>query len=324
MSLRWLCGACVCAAFVLMAPAIGIEVTSPLAFSGDMGVKLDAEQAAEVSKLREGGELRLVPPKNAPEITCIKMRGTLVVAMLNRDMPPFFMEDKDGNMVGIDVEIAQAMAQELGVKVAFNRTANTFDEVVEMVVNGQADFGISKLSLTLPRAEKVKFSNPYVPLNKAVLINRLALEKARTSPDESLESLLNKPSSRIGVEADSSYVQYAKRIFPKATIVEFKSWDQDIAPKVLKGGLLAAFRDEWQVRKTMYSSPRSYFENLSIIVKEEPDPLMIIVPWNSTQLLAWANRFLEVLKVSFTSDDLMEKYKEMTESESSSIKGAAL
>lgn len=316
---RWLSWICLCLTLVLCMPAKGsvpaktIEMTSPLPFSGD--IQLDAEQAAALAKAPERTELRLVPPKNAPELTCIMRRGTLVIGMIDRNDPPFFMRDMDGNLSGIDVEIAREMARALGVKVAFNRDANNFDDVVDMVANRQADLGVSKLSLTLPRAARVLFSNPYVSLKKAVLVNRLALEKIRVNPEASLDDLLNQPSSQIGVEAGSSYVEYAKRIFPNATIVEFTSWERDIAPKVLNGELLAAFRDEWEIRETMFAAPQSYFENLSIVLKDEPDPLMIIVPWNSMQLLAWVNRYLELRKIKYTSDDLMKKYIEMTQND---------
>ncbi|MEN8236331.1 MAG: ABC transporter substrate-binding protein [Pseudomonadota bacterium] len=315
MPARWLTWICLCVAFALCVPASGsVEVTSPLPFSGD--IQLDAEQATSLDwRASKSAELRLIPPKNAPDLTCIKSRGVLVIGMINRDMPPFIMRDKDGNLSGIDVEIAREMARELGVKVAFNRSANTFDDVVEMVANRQADLGVSKISLTLLRAEKVRFTNPYVPLNKAILINRLALEEVRTNPEASLEDLLNRPSSQIGVEAGSSYVEYAKRIFPKATLVEFESWDRDIAPKVLNGELLAGFRDEWGVRETMFAAPQSYFENLSIVIKDETDPLMIITPWNSLQLLAWVNRFLEIKKINFSTDDLMKRYQEIKTTE---------
>ncbi len=318
---RWLMWTGLCVMLVFSCSAQGIEVTSPLPFSGD--ITLEAKQEESISQGSERTELRLVLPKDAPELACIKRRGTLVIGMLNHDVPPFIMEDSQGNLIGIDVEIAREMANELGVKVAFNRNASTFDEVVDMVANRQADLGISKLSITLARAERVKFSDPYVSLNKAVFVNRLALEKIRKNPEESIESLMNRPSSSIGVEAGSSYVHYAKRIFPNANIIEFNSWDKDIVPKVLKGELLAAFRDEWAIRQSMYAAPKSYFENLSIIIKDEPDSLMIIVPWNSSQLLAWANQFLQVKNIKFTSDGLMQKYQKMIKSDPGKIQEEA-
>src|SRR5690349_21980735 len=84
----------------------------------------------------------------APEFARIVNRGELVVAMLGVDQPPFF-ETRNGRLQGIDVDIANEMAAKLGVQVRFNRDAKTFDGVVSLLANGDADLAISKLSRTL-------------------------------------------------------------------------------------------------------------------------------------------------------------------------------
>ena len=95
----------------------------------------------------------------APEFARIINRGELVVALLGVDQPPFF-EEKNGKLSGFDVDFAREIAQKLGVRVRFNRQAQTFDGVVTLLAEGQADLAISKLSRTLSRARVVSFSAP--------------------------------------------------------------------------------------------------------------------------------------------------------------------
>ena len=80
---------------------------------------------------------------------------------------------------GLDVELIKGFAQKLGVKVSFLRTADSLDDVVSMVAKGEADLGISKLSITFNRTTKVLFTKPYIKLRKALIVNRTLLEQIR-------------------------------------------------------------------------------------------------------------------------------------------------
>lgn len=87
----------------------------------------------------------------APEFARIVTRGELVVAVLGVDQPPFF-ESRNGELAGVDIDLANEIAKKLGVAVRFNREAATFDGVVQLLATGRADLAVSKLSRTLPRA----------------------------------------------------------------------------------------------------------------------------------------------------------------------------
>ena len=104
-----------------------------------------------------------------PGIRSIKERGTLVVAVADLERYPFFYLDQDGALVGADIDLARAIGQALGVAVEFNRSVATFDGVVDLVARGEADVAISKLSVTLDRALRVRFSNPTSPSHRRSL-----------------------------------------------------------------------------------------------------------------------------------------------------------
>lgn len=58
----------------------------------------------------------------APYIGRIKQRGELVIAMLATDTPPFFYE-RNGELVGLEVDLAKSIAQALNVEVRLTREA---------------------------------------------------------------------------------------------------------------------------------------------------------------------------------------------------------
>ncbi len=136
---------------------------------------------APVSQLVKVPDGRLL----APDIARIVMRGELVVAMLGVDTPPFFYEKK-GELVGLEVDLAKSIAKELGVNVRFNRNAKSFNGVVDIIARGEADIALSKLSRTLARTQVISFSQPYLTLNHALLLNRVKFAqfaRDRTLPE---------------------------------------------------------------------------------------------------------------------------------------------
>lgn len=89
-----------------------------------------------------------------PDILRIINRGKLIVSVLDRDNPPFFMTNKSDQLYGSDIQVAKEIAEALGVDVEFRRSAATFNEVVDDVYQHNADIAVSKISRTLNRAKR--------------------------------------------------------------------------------------------------------------------------------------------------------------------------
>ena len=102
----------------------------------------------------------------------IKENKKLVVAV-SPDYPPFefktLVDGKD-QVVGSDIKLAQAIANELGVKLEV--TTMSFDNVLSSLQSGKADLAISGISVTDERKKTFDFSDPYYTSNI-----RLAVKK---------------------------------------------------------------------------------------------------------------------------------------------------
>ncbi|EMC39884.1 transporter substrate-binding domain-containing protein [Streptococcus mutans] len=107
----------------------------------------------------------------------IKNKGKIVVAM-NPEFAPFefktLVNGKD-TIVGADVEIAKAIAKELGVKVEFS--AMSFNNVLSSVQSGKADIGISGISATKERQKVYDFSDTYYESVNVVIVKKSELVK---------------------------------------------------------------------------------------------------------------------------------------------------
>ena len=83
--------------------------------------------------------------------------GTLVMAT-NAEFPPYEYYEGE-NVVGIDADIAAAVADKLGMELKIEDMA--FDSIIPAVTSGKADIGLAGMTVTEDRLENVDFSDTY-------------------------------------------------------------------------------------------------------------------------------------------------------------------
>ncbi len=241
----------------------------------------------------------------SPDIKRIMERGTLIVAMLDKDEPPFFMRDEQGNFCGLDVELAQDIAKKLGVEVEFRREAKTFDGIVDMVFSRQADVAVSYLSKTLERAKKVLFTDAYITLYQTLAINRLQAAQRKWG-NRPLE-FLNDKKVTIGTLKGSSYITFAREYFPLAVIAPYDNIGSAFND-ARDGKIMAAFFDNVFVKGWHDSNPDAALYVQTIICRDKEDPIALAVHWQDIQLHAWLNQYLRGAINDGTIDKLIAKY----------------
>ena len=224
----------------------------------------------------------------APDIARIVTRGELVVAMRSADTPPFFYMKK-GELVGLEVDLAKAIAKELKVQVRFERSAQNFNEVVDVVALREADLGLSKLSRTLARAQVISFTDPYLKLNHALILNRVKFAELARNRDFS--TVIRSFNGTLGVIQQSSFEYYAQKNFPQAKIRGFNSWE-DVIFALKKGEIMGAYRDELEIKRILKSDPTIALTLRTVTFKDLEDSLGIAVGIQDITLLAFVNQFL--------------------------------
>jgi cyclohexadienyl dehydratase len=93
------------------------------------------------------------------------------------DYRPFSMLT-DGKYEGHDIDVAELIAKELGVKVEYVQT--TWSKLLEDQAAGKYDIAVGGITRTLARMTKVDFLPPYAPFGKVALVRAEDKEKFKT------------------------------------------------------------------------------------------------------------------------------------------------
>ncbi|GAA5173616.1 ABC transporter substrate-binding protein [Pseudonocardia eucalypti] len=132
----------------------------------------------------------------------VRERGTLIVGDDGKGTPPLtFHADDDVTMIGVEVDVAQLVADTLGLKLDLRPTswANLFLSVE----SGQYDAGFSNITVTEERKDKYDFATYRVDL--------VAFEAARNSPIERVEKAAEIAGKAVAVTAGTNQEQILVR-----------------------------------------------------------------------------------------------------------------
>ena len=217
------------------------------------------------------------------EVKVLKM-GT------NAAFPPY--EYKDGeNIVGIDAEIAAAIAEKLGMELEI--VDMEFDSIITAVQQGGVDFGMAGMTVTEERLEEVNFSLSYATGVQVVIV-------AEDSDIVDLDGLTGK---KIGVQLGTTGDIYATGDYGEDNVIQYsKGADAVIA---LKGGDVQAVIIDNEPAKAFVEAN----EGLKILETEYAvEDYAIAFNKDNTELLDDVNEALKELKKDGTIDEIISKY----------------
>ena len=122
-------------------------------------------------------------------------KDTLTLAT-SADFPPYESIGDDGSYVGIDIEIAQAIADKLGKELVVENM--DFDAIINSVSTGKADMGMAGLTVTDERLQSVDFSTSYATGVQAIIV-------AEDSPITSVDDLYAEGAAyKVGVQISTT------------------------------------------------------------------------------------------------------------------------
>ncbi|MDR0840977.1 MAG: transporter substrate-binding domain-containing protein [Christensenellaceae bacterium] len=102
-----------------------------------------------------------------PTVDKIKAAGKLIM-LTNAGFAPYEFLGADNSVTGVDVEIAQAIAESLGVKLEI--VDMDFDSIVFAVQSGKGDLGVAGMTNTEERQKTVDFSINYVDTVQKIIV----------------------------------------------------------------------------------------------------------------------------------------------------------
>jgi len=145
------------------------------------------------------------------KIEKIKKAGKLIVGT-SADYPPYefhLLNEKEGDLVGIDIDIARAIANELGVELEIKDLV--FSRIFETLASGNIDIAIAGLHPTEDRKKVVNFSDIYLMAIQSLLIRKENSDRIKT-----IEDLRGK---KVGVQRESLQESMARSAVSSAEFV---------------------------------------------------------------------------------------------------------
>src|SRR5690554_2578181 len=92
--------------------------------------------------------------------------GRTLIMGSDTTYPPFETVDQDGNIVGFDIDVVNAICERINCVAQFQTTA--WDGIFAALANGEFDMIASGITITEERARVVEFTDPYHEVNQAV------------------------------------------------------------------------------------------------------------------------------------------------------------
>ena len=213
---------------------------------------------------------------------------TLVMAT-NAEFPPYEYHEGD-EVVGIDVDIASAIAEELGMELKVEDMA--FDSIIPAVTSGKADIGAAGMTVTPDREESVAFTDTYAHATQVIIVKE---DSDITGPDD----LVGKT---IGVQLGTTGDLYATDI-EDATVEQYNKGFE--AVQALTQDKIDAVISDGEPAKEFVAES----EGLKILDEAfTEEDYAIAVAKDNTELVDKINDALATLKESGKLDEIIAKY----------------
>jgi polar amino acid transport system substrate-binding protein len=192
----------------------------------------------------------VVPDRSTVDLLAeIKKSGKLRVGVA--EIVPWAMHDKDGKLVGFEIDVARKLARDMGVEVEFH--PDEFRYLIPDLEANRFDIIIAGFSIEARRALVVNFSEPYNVTDVTIATSKKMGGELKAMED------FNKKGVTIGVVEGMTSEDLAALEFPKASIQTYTE-DSALFTDLVAGKLAAAVAD----------SPR-----LEILGKLYPDAVAV-------------------------------------------------
>lgn len=244
--------------------------------------------------------------KKDTSVSDIKDKGTMVVA-LNPEFAPFefktLVDGKD-TIVGADVKIAEAIGEELGVKVKFS--SMSFNNVLASLQSGKADIAISGISATPERKKAYNFSEPYYESENVVLIKKTDLDKYTKTT--SLDGL------SVGTQKGTIQETVASEQLKGAKVVALTQNGEMI--NELKNGQIQAVVLEKPIAEGYVANNDDLTISNIALKNDDADAYAVALPKDDDKLTKKVNKVINDLKDSGKIDQFVQDAYALSTSDS--------
>lgn len=233
----------------------------------------------------------------ATSVAEVKKKGVLVLGT-DPTFAPFEFRGADGQFQGFDIDIARAVAKDLGVKLEV-RPVGFGALMPQSVTSGRVDMALSAITITSERAKIVSFSAPYYRSAQVFIVKSGNPQKFGWPWNSGMKGKV------IGVQANTTG-QYVANDLLKPRGATIKVYDDFAAglADVRAGRIAALIGDAPTVTDLQKRLPGQFQQAGSDLAAEDYG----MVFRKNSDLVAAANKTLARLKASGEYQNLLNKW----------------
>jgi len=159
---------------------------------------------------------------------------------------PFSFKDEEGNLQGVDIELAKDFALEIGVNVKFIELE--IDQLIPALINHKIDIILSGFSITSKRNTQILFTDAYYKTGKAILTRIPEIKSGN-------KKFINKKEITLIVINNSSSLEFAKANYPEANIITGESIE--FCKEVLFSGKADGYIGDYELCENLFFSDQN-------------------------------------------------------------------
>ena len=235
---------------------------------------------------------------DAPVLERIVKNGELRVG-LSGAQPPLNATGRTGDLLGLEVDLANLLGNALGVKTEFVK--KPFPDLMATLKAGEVDIVLSGMAITAERSIDATFVGPYMLSGKSILTNSKALAAAQESGE------INRADLKLAALGNSTSEEFVKLVMPEAQLVTTKDYDTAVN-MVLNDEVDALVADMTICILTMLRFPDRGLATLSEPLSIEP--IGIALSPSDPQLRNLLENYLAAFEGTGILDGLRKKWLE--------------
>ena len=238
------------------------------------------------------------PLEKQPTIEWIVERGTLLVGTTG-DYRPLSYHEADGNYWGFGIEMAEKIAQRIGVGIEFVQTSWPTLTADVLAEPQSFDFAIGGITITDTRKETMLMSDGYLANGKTILCRAADADRYQSLAD------IDKPEIRVMVNPGGLNEKFANENLTHATIIVYQK-NEDIPNQVAEGHADVMITEITEAPWYVQNDPR-----LAAPLLNKPfthGEIGVLMRKGQEDLLALVNAVIALMKTDGTLRQLHEKY----------------
>jgi len=236
--------------------------------------------------------------QDSPVLDRIIETSLLRVGM-SGSQPPFNMKARDGAPMGLEVDLANALAA--AMKVELQIVEKPFADLIPALENGEVDLVLSGMTITADRSRSVSFVGPYVISGKSILTKSANLAAVQEAGE------LNESDIRLVTLRNSTSETFVRTNLPDAQLTTVDSYDEAI--EMLRADQTGAMIADMPIcLLTVMRFPNEGFATLNQPLTLEP--IGIAVSANDAQLQNLVRNYVTALEGTGILDALRQAWLE--------------